>query len=113
MRWSYRSVASGAKSLPAVVNRREELCLQIWRHQRLERLQERAWIYDVQEGIESQQVQVVGMALEIRTFRVSGPGTAALSHTVPAATASFKAGLVLEDLGVAHPDGSFSRKKPL
>lgn len=34
-------------------------------------------------------------------------GIVALGHIGPAATASFKAGLGLDDLGVAHPDGSF------
>lgn len=43
-----------------------------------------------------------------KDFGVSGPGTPALGRTGRAATASFKAGLVLEDLGVARPDGIFS-----
>lgn len=35
-------------------------------------------------------------------------GIVALGHIGPAATTSFKAGLGLDDLGVAHPDGSFT-----
>lgn len=45
-----------------------------------------------------------------KDFGVFGPGKAALGHTGPAATTSFKAGLVLEDLGMAHLDGSFPER---
>lgn len=38
-----------------------------------------------------------------KDFGVIGPGTAALGHTGPAATASIKAGM-------AHPDGSFPER---
>lgn len=44
---------------------------------------------------------------------VSGLGTPALGRTGPAATASFTAGLFLEDLGVARPDGKFSESSLL
>lgn len=44
---------------------------------------------------------------------VSGLGIPALGRTGPAATASFRAGLVLEDLGVARPDGKFSESSLL
>lgn len=46
----------------------------------------------------------------------NGPGNKDFGVSVqvqqhsPAATASFKAGLVLEDLGMAHPDGSFPER---
>lgn len=44
---------------------------------------------------------------------VSGLGTPALGRTGPAATASFTAGLFLEDLGVARPDGKISESSLL
>ena len=44
---------------------------------------------------------------------VRGLGTPALGRTGPAATASFTADLVLEDLGVARPHGNFSESSLL
>lgn len=109
MSWSDRSVASGEYRLPGVVNRREELCLHLAPPTVGESLEEGMDLW--RPGSDREPAgSVCWNGPGNKDFGVSGPGTAALSHTGPAATASFKAGLVLEDLGMAHPDGSFPER---